>query len=73
MDGFESAKRMREFEIQCNKTVKKIIIGVSANSEEYMAESAQQAGMDAFLTKPFRIQSLIEIYESITGGEGSSL
>ena len=66
MDGFESVKKMREYEaLHCDDKNPCVIVGISANSEEQMAELSQKAGMDAFLTKPFRIQSLIEVYQKI--------
>ena len=67
MDGFESVKKMREYEALhwCDDKNPSVIVGISANSEEQMTELSQKAGMDAFLTKPFRIQNLIEVYEKI--------
>ena len=63
MDGFESVKKMREYEaLHCDDKNPCVIVGISANSEEQMAELSQKAGMDAF---PFRIQSLIEVYQKI--------
>ena len=64
MNGFEAVKKMREFETEVSITKKSIIIGVSANSEEQMSFLAEESGMNAFLTKPFRINQLLEIYEN---------
>lgn len=65
MDGIESAKQMREFENQNELSQRRsVILGISANSEESIVISAKNAGMNAFLTKPFRIQNLIEVYEN---------
>ena len=65
MNGFESATKMREHENN-NYALnnRAIIIGISANSEEQMSELANQSGMNAFLTKPFRLNQLTEVYEN---------
>ena len=70
MNGFDSAKKMREYEKVHNvimddgNSKRAIIIGVSANSEEQMSQLANSSGMNAFLTKPFRLNQLIEVYEN---------
>ena len=64
MDGFEEAKKIREYEKETGIENKTIIVGISANSEEQMYSLAESSGMNKFLTKPFHINQLIEIYEN---------
>ena len=64
MDGFEEVKKVREYEMEMGLQRKTIIVGISANSEEQMYSLAESSGMNSFLTKPFRINQLIEVYEN---------
>jgi len=57
MDGYESARSIREEETQLGR--KRIpIIALTANAQEDNRERCLSAGMDDYLTKPFRIASL---------------
>eukprot|EP00981_Chlorochromonas_danica_P009354 scaffold2636_cov176-Ochromonas_danica.AAC.8 len=40
-----------------------LIIGVSANSDDETAKAAQEVGMDAFISKPFNLDTFYKIYE----------
>eukprot|EP00981_Chlorochromonas_danica_P007563 scaffold1793_cov164-Ochromonas_danica.AAC.5 len=42
-----------------------LVIGVSANSDNDVASEAAAVGMDAFLTKPFAIDTFYKIYDQI--------
>ena len=69
MDGNDSAIEMRKYEKTLdNSKVSSVIIGVSANLGEHMTLMAERAGMDAFLTKPFKLDDLIKSYEQILSG-----
>ena len=58
MDGLEATKRLRENEMMSSASKHKkhqIIIGMSANSDHETMQDAFRAGVDDFITKPFRI------------------
>lgn len=57
IDGFQATTRIREF----NKSVP--IIAVTANAVVGFRESCIQAGMNDFITKPFRKEDLFGIIE----------
>jgi two-component system sensor histidine kinase BarA len=61
LDGFEATRRIRESE---NGTGHRVpIVALSANVAGSSADEWQQAGMDSYLTKPFRITDLVETFE----------
>ncbi len=61
MDGFEATRRIRESE---NGTGHRVpIVALSAHVAGSSADEWQQAGMDSYLTKPFRITDLVETFE----------
>ena len=73
MDGNVAALEMRKYEDTLESKVdSSMIIGMSANLGEHMTTLAEQAGMDAFLTKPFKLEDLIKSYEQIISGNLSS-
>lgn len=59
MDGFEAARRIRAAD------PKVPIIGVSASAVKSEIEKAQQAGMNEFVTKPFKRQDLVHVLERL--------
>ena len=61
MDGYEATQKIRQLE---NKTKADIpIIAMTANAFEEDAKAAIEAGMNAHMAKPIRIESLYEIIE----------
>lgn len=72
MDGLEATKRIREWEkIQSEPRQRLIIIGVSANSDSDTAMAAYAAGVDAFITKPFSLDTFLTTYDSLRYGNAS--
>ncbi len=59
MDGFEAARQIRGADPQVP------IIGVSASAVKSEIEKAQQAGMNEFITKPFKRQDLVQVLERL--------
>jgi CheY-like chemotaxis protein len=59
MDGLEATQRIRQIETFADfpHPSKHIVIGMSANSDADTAASAYAVGVDAFLPKPFRIET----------------
>ena len=45
-----------------------MIAGVSANSDHDTMQAAYVAGVDAFIPKPFNIQSFVETYTRLSVG-----
>lgn len=56
MDGVEATRRIREMEK--DKDEKTVIIGLSAGALESDRKHAEVAGMDAYLTKPVKLQEI---------------
>lgn len=50
----------------CFSSSKVIIIGLSGNSRPEQRQAALEAGMDAYLTKPYRREELIETLLSLS-------
>ena len=76
MDGIVAVKRYRDFEAEKRKKVvgevsksvsfhpqELFIIGMSANSDEHTKQCAFEAGMNAFLAKPFTIADLMPVLQ----------
>lgn len=59
MNGFEAARRIR------GRDGEVPIVGVSASAVKSEIERAQQAGMNDFLTKPFKRQDLLQLLERL--------
>lgn len=61
MDGIEATKIVRKEESGSQKRIKIIALTASVSNDD--SETCFQAGMDAFVTKPFNRQSLLQIIE----------
>jgi CheY-like chemotaxis protein len=63
MDGLEATKRLRLHELEAGIDVdsRQKIIGISANVNEETACEVLQAGMNAFIPKPFTIDKLKDV------------
>ena len=64
LDGFGEARHIRAREKEHNLD-RKIIVGISANGQDRIAVEAEEAGMDAFMEKPFKLDDLAMIYPKI--------
>ena len=65
MDGFVTAKKIRETEIVTS--IRTPIIALTANTLVYDKEICAKAGMDEYITKPFKMNKLVDvIYELIS-------
>ena len=60
MDGFEATRRIRAGEGETGRRVP--IIALTAHIAGSSADEWKQAGMDDYLTKPFRITDLVEAF-----------
>ena len=67
MDGLEATQRLRlhEMEEGTGQGSAQKIIGVSANVDDGTASSVLQAGMNAFIPKPFTIHKLKDVCEQL--------
>ena len=61
MDGFEATRRIRAAEKDTSQRVP--IVALSAHVAGAGADEWREAGMDLYLSKPFRINDLIETFE----------
>jgi CheY-like chemotaxis protein len=64
-DGFEFTRMVRKLELEKNLPPK-IIIGISANDQEKIADEAKESGMDGFMHKPFKLTTLMEVIGDIS-------
>jgi CheY-like chemotaxis protein len=63
MDGLEATTRIRQRDEQSRKH--RVIVGMSANSDHDTTQSAFDAGVDAFLPKPFDLDSIRAVLDSV--------
>ena len=63
MDGYEATKRIRQIEKKTGTYTP--IIGLTANTYDADKERCIEAGMDAFLTKPFDLELFKETIKKI--------
>lgn len=61
MDGYEATQKIRQLEDKTKADIP--IIVMTANAFEEDAKAAIEAGMNAHMAKPIRIESLYEIIE----------
>ncbi len=64
MDGMEATKLIREFENRENRTKKIPIIAMTANTMEGDREKYLQIGMNDYVSKPFKSEELISIFNN---------
>jgi len=67
MDGVEATKLIREYE-KTNGGTKSKIIAVTAHAQEEEKEILFSAGMDLYLSKPFRPEELLKLINGNTNG-----
>jgi CheY-like chemotaxis protein len=67
MDGFEATRRIREKEKGGSRHVP--IIALTAHAMKNEPEKCLQAGMDAFLAKPFKWEEFLALVERFLGRE----
>lgn len=60
MDGYETTRRIREFERGCIP-----IVALTADAVEGVAQKAKEAGMNGYLTKPLEPERLLEVIRGI--------
>lgn len=63
MNGFETTQAIRQLKRIVAKNIP--IIALSANTQTLDRDKALTEGMDAFLTKPFRVEDFIQALYSI--------
>lgn len=71
-DGNAATREIRELQAQ-DKAGRSPILGVSANVREAQTTSMLDAGMDAVISKPFKVDDLVKKIRSMmpqTDGEG---
>jgi signal transduction histidine kinase/CheY-like chemotaxis protein len=61
MDGFEAVRTLRQSEVDTRLPV----IALTANAMRGDREACLEAGMDAYLSKPIRLQRLADVIESV--------
>jgi CheY-like chemotaxis protein/signal transduction histidine kinase len=77
MDGVEATKRLREMEkLSINEAggsfPKQTIVGFSANSDYETTKVALNAGIDAFMTKPFKMETFTKIVFDLLSSSNSN-
>lgn len=76
MDGFQYTRELRMIENEFNKTNQsftrrhQLVIGVSANSDDRTASTADEVGIDAFLSKPFSTKSFLSVVDNYNKNNG---
>jgi two-component system, sensor histidine kinase and response regulator len=67
MDGFEATAEIRRREVSSGKHLP--IVAMTAHAMKGDRERCLAAGMDAYISKPIQFDELIEVTESLVGGE----
>ncbi len=70
MDGFEVMKAIRQRDGQSGRS---ITVAISASAFTHDEQAYRQAGFDAFISKPFVIDDLVECLRSTAGVEFESM
>lgn len=65
MDGLESTRRIREFEKTLETTFRVTIAALTGVAQADTQRDAIGSGMDLFLTKPIRLNSLVPVIKGI--------
>lgn len=65
MDGLESTRRIREFEKTLERTFCVKIAALTSVAQADTQRDAIGSGMDLFLTKPIRLNSLVPVIKGI--------
>ncbi|WPH05063.1 Hypothetical protein R9X50_00796200 [Acrodontium crateriforme] len=65
MDGLECARRIREMQASGEITGHVPLIAVTANARKEQQNDALEAGMDAVVTKPFRLEDLLPTMQRV--------
>lgn len=68
MDGFEATRKIRE---QCGRSIP--IIGLTASALIDDRQNCLAAGMDDYLTKPYRAEQLIQIVQKWAAADASQM
>lgn len=63
LDGLEASRKIRELESAGNRG-RCAIVAMTANAMKGDSDKCREAGMDDFLSKPFKSQDLIQILHS---------
>lgn len=63
LDGFEATRKIREIEVAENRKVKVKIYAMTASSVNDERDNCLEAGMDGYLSKPFRNEEVMSILE----------
>lgn len=61
MDGYESTKKIREFENEKGLDKKATIIALTGSDSEEESKNCFESGMDAAMLKPFRLAQFLDI------------
>ena len=72
MDGFESTRNMRLYEVD-NERSRTPIIALTANASEEDRQVCLESGMDDFLVKPMRIDAVIDVFSHYLNMDDTSL
>jgi CheY-like chemotaxis protein len=65
MDGLESARRIREFENTLESKSRVTIAALTGLAQADVQRGAIGSGMDLFMTKPVRLNSLVPIIKGV--------
>jgi CheY-like chemotaxis protein len=65
MDGYEAVRRLRQVEVDGRLPV----IALTANAMRGDRDACLEAGMDAYLSKPIRLQRLADVIHSVCHSE----
>lgn len=66
MDGLESTRQIRRFEGTLKPHTRVAIVALTGVAQADTQRDAMASGMDLFLTKPVRLQSILQVIQNHT-------
>ena len=65
MDGLQASREIRQIEQSAPSKKAIHICAITANADKDDEEKCYKAGVNSYITKPFKLEELIEILDSI--------
>lgn len=65
ISGYETTRKIRQIENEACSAERTFIIALTANTMDNDREKCMKEGMDEYMSKPFEIRKLLDIFDSL--------